>query len=114
MNVLLLCSQGMSTGMLCEKITQAAKEDGKELHIWAASEIKAREHVGKADLILLGPQIRYLQLQKVTIWKLLNVPNRETSNRLKQLLNAEMKTTCMPMKHILDYFRKKPVQKVDF
>ena len=27
----------------------------------AASEIKAREHVGKADLILLGPQIRYLQ-----------------------------------------------------
>lgn len=23
-------------------------------------------------------------------------------------------TTCMPMKHILDYFRKKPVQKVDF
>ena len=37
------------------------KEDGKELHIWAASEIKAREHVGKADLILLGPQIRYLQ-----------------------------------------------------
>lgn len=29
MNVLLLCSQGMSTGMLCEKITQAAKEDGK-------------------------------------------------------------------------------------
>ena len=61
MNVLLLCSQGMSTGMLCEKITQAAKEDGKELHIWAASEIKAREHVGKADLILLGQQIRYLQ-----------------------------------------------------
>ena len=45
MNVLLLCSQGMSTGMLCENITQAAKEDGKELHIWAASEIKAREHV---------------------------------------------------------------------
>lgn len=34
--------------------------------------------------------------------------------QLKQLLNAEMKTTAMPMKHILDYFRKKPVQKVDF
>ena len=29
--------------------------------IWAASEIKAREHVGKADIILLGPQIRYLK-----------------------------------------------------
>ena len=28
MNVLLLCSQGMSTGMLCDRIAAAAKEDG--------------------------------------------------------------------------------------
>ena len=61
MNVLLLCSQGMSTGMLCDRIAAAAKEDGCDLTIWAASEIKAREHVGKADIILLGPQIRYLK-----------------------------------------------------
>ena len=61
MNVLLLCSQGMSTGMLCDRIAAAAKDDGRELTIWAASEIKAREHVGKADLILLGPQVRYLK-----------------------------------------------------
>lgn len=60
MNVLLLCSQGMSTGMLCDRIKAAAEADGCELNIWAASEIKAREHVGKADLILLGPQVRYL------------------------------------------------------
>jgi len=53
MNVLLLCSQGMSTGMLCDRIAAAAKEDG--------CEIKAREHVGKADIILLGPQVRYLK-----------------------------------------------------
>ena len=60
MNVLLLCSQGMSTGMLCDRIAAAAKEDGCEMTVWAASEIKAREHVDKADIILLGPQIRYL------------------------------------------------------
>lgn len=71
MNVLLLCSQGMSTGMLCDRIAAAAKEDGCDMTIWAASEIKAREHVGKADIILLGPQIRYLktalrQLQKAS------------------------------------------------
>lgn len=60
-NVLLLCSQGMSTGMLCDRIAAAAKADGCELNIWAASEIKAREHVGKADVILLGPQIKYLK-----------------------------------------------------
>ena len=59
MNVLLLCSQGMSTGMLCDRIAAAAKEDGCEMTVWAASEIKAREHVGKADIILLGPQVKY-------------------------------------------------------
>ena len=47
MNVLLLCSQGMSTGMLCDRIAAAAKEDGCEMTVWAASEIKAREHVGR-------------------------------------------------------------------
>ena len=60
-NVLLLCSQGMSTGMLCERIAAAARADGCELNVWAASEIKAREHISKADVILLGPQIRYLK-----------------------------------------------------
>lgn len=61
MNVLLLCSQGMSTGMLCDRIAAAAKEEGADMNVWAASEIKAREHIGKADIILLGPQIRYLK-----------------------------------------------------
>ena len=61
MNILLLCSMGMSTGMLCDKIKNAADADHCEINIWAASEINAREHVEKADLILLGPQIRYMQ-----------------------------------------------------
>lgn len=61
MNVLLICSYGMSTGMLCDRIEAAAKADGQELKIWAVSESVAREHVGKADLILLGPQVRFLK-----------------------------------------------------
>ena len=61
MNVLLICSYGMSTGMLCDRIAVAAKEDGCDLHIWAVSESVAREHVGKADLILLGPQVRCMK-----------------------------------------------------
>jgi PTS system cellobiose-specific IIB component len=47
--------------MLCDRVAAAAKADGCEMNVWAASEIKAREHVGKADLILLGPQVRYLK-----------------------------------------------------
>ncbi len=67
MNVLLLCSQGMSTGMLCDRIVEAAKEDGCEINVWAESEIKARENIGKADIILLGPQVRYLKNRIVEI-----------------------------------------------
>jgi PTS system cellobiose-specific IIB component len=51
----------MSTGMLRDRIEAAARADGCEMMVWAASEIKAREHVGNADLILLGPQVRYLK-----------------------------------------------------
>lgn len=61
MKVLLICSYGMSTGMLCDRIQEAAKQDGQELTIWAVSESVAREHVDKADLILLGPQVRFLK-----------------------------------------------------
>ena len=61
MNVLLLCSQGMSTSMLCDKIKKAAQEEGFELNIWADSEIKARENISKSDIVLLGPQVKYLK-----------------------------------------------------
>lgn len=67
MNVLLICSYGMSTGMLCDRIAAAAKEDGCDLNIWAVSESVAREHVGKADLILLGPQVRFMKNRIVEI-----------------------------------------------
>lgn len=67
MNVLLICSYGMSTGMLCDRIAAAAREDGCDLNIWAVSESVAREHVGKADLILLGPQVRFMKNRIVEI-----------------------------------------------
>lgn len=61
MKVLMLCSMGMSTGMLCDRIKAAADAQGVELTIWAASEINARENVGEADIVLLGPQVKYIK-----------------------------------------------------
>lgn len=52
---------GASTAVLCEKIRDAAKDEGEEIEIWATALSVAGEEIPKADVILLGPQIRYMQ-----------------------------------------------------
>lgn len=60
MNILLCCSVGMSTSLLVSRMEKAAKEQGKEYNIWSAPCDAVRYHLKKADVVLLGPQIRYL------------------------------------------------------
>lgn len=62
--VLLICSQGASTAVLCERIKQAAADKGREIDIHATAIARAEEDMGEADVILLGPQVRYM-LNKV-------------------------------------------------
>ncbi|MCL1987676.1 MAG: PTS sugar transporter subunit IIB [Firmicutes bacterium] len=58
-NIILCCAMGMSTSMLCNKMREAAKYEGIEATI-EAHPLAAVEEVGKtADIILLGPQVRY-------------------------------------------------------
>lgn len=60
-HIMLCCASGMSTSLLVEKMKKAALEQGVDAQIWAvgANEIKA--NADKADVILLGPQVRYAQ-----------------------------------------------------
>lgn len=60
-NILLVCSAGMSTSMLVKKMQDAAAEKGVEAEIWAVGDAESVEEVKKADIILLGPQVRYLE-----------------------------------------------------
>lgn len=59
MNILLICSAGMSTSMMVKKMSEAAQAQNIEATIWAVAEVEASEEVKKADVILLGPQIRF-------------------------------------------------------
>jgi cellobiose PTS system EIIB component len=59
MNILLVCAAGMSTSLLVTKMQQAAKEKRIEAKIWAVSADEAKAHFDEADVILLGPQVRY-------------------------------------------------------
>lgn len=59
MNILLICAGGMSTSIMVNKMKAAAANKGVEGDIWAVGEGSADANVDKADVILLGPQIRF-------------------------------------------------------
>lgn len=59
-NILLVCSSGMSTNMLVQKMVKSAKLMNFDVNIWSVGDINVEENIDKADIILLGPQVRYL------------------------------------------------------
>lgn len=60
-NILLVCCAGMSTSMLVKKMQDAAAKDGIEATIWAVGDAESAEESKKADIVLLGPQVRHLE-----------------------------------------------------
>ncbi|MGL5152017.1 MAG: PTS sugar transporter subunit IIB [Clostridium sp.] len=58
--IMLVCSAGMSTSLLVTKMINAAKEQGVECTINAVSESELRSFEDKIDVLLLGPQVRFL------------------------------------------------------
>lgn len=57
--IVLLCSAGMSTSILVNKMRQSAADRGFDAEVNAFSVTEA-ENVGRdADVILLGPQIKF-------------------------------------------------------
>lgn len=63
-NILLVCSAGMSTSMLVERMQQVAKTRDIEAEIKAVGSAEIDEESKKADVILLGPQVRF-QLKNI-------------------------------------------------
>ncbi len=80
--IMFVCSAGMSTSLLVSKVEAAAKEKGIEAKIWAVSESEARNHYDDVDVILLGPQVRFLKAKIVadTADKGVNVDVVDTVN----------------------------------
>jgi cellobiose PTS system EIIB component len=57
--IVLLCAAGMSTGMLVKKMQTAAHEKNYEYDISAHPISEAKQAAADADIILLGPQVRF-------------------------------------------------------
>lgn len=59
--IVLLCSFGMSTSLLVTRMKEAAALQGYESEIMAASISEVANVKDAADIILLGPQVRFQQ-----------------------------------------------------
>jgi cellobiose PTS system EIIB component len=57
--IILFCSAGMSTSALVRRMEQAAKEMGYECEIEAHSVSETIRKGVDADVVLLGPQVRF-------------------------------------------------------
>lgn len=61
MKIILVCSAGMSTSMLVNKMNSSAEEKNFEVEIKAIPESELRNNLINTDVILIGPQVRYLK-----------------------------------------------------
>ena len=64
----------MSTSLLVTKMQKVAKELNFESKIWAVSTDIADENMAKADVVLMGPQIRFMESAMVEKGKKLGIP----------------------------------------
>ena len=69
--IVLLCNQGMSTSILVKKMQEAAKADSFDCEIAAYPTSEAKDKAADADVILLGPQVRF-QAKKIAEQKKLD------------------------------------------
>lgn len=62
---MLACSAGMSTSLLVNKMKEAAEAQGIEADInaYSSSEAEQRLENEDIDVLLLGPQVRFMQKQ---------------------------------------------------
>lgn len=58
-NIVLLCQYGASTGLVANKIKEAATARGIEVTVNAYSAGSIGDVINTADIILLGPQVRF-------------------------------------------------------
>lgn len=60
-HITLICAAGMSTSMLMAKMQRSAEKDNIAAKIIAMPEAKFENYKEPTDILLLGPQIAYLE-----------------------------------------------------
>ena len=60
--IMLVCAAGMSTSLMVTRMQKAAEEKGMQANIFAVPVPEAESYLAEhqVDVVLLGPQVRYL------------------------------------------------------
>lgn len=58
--ITLVCSAGMSTSLLVTKMNAAASKLGVDVKITAVAEVELKDYWDATDVLLLGPQVKFL------------------------------------------------------
>lgn len=74
MNIMLACASGMSTSLLVNKMKDASKVAGREDIIWAIPQSDIEDQIKDCDVLLLGPQMKFLKPKIEPIAKEAGVP----------------------------------------
>ncbi|MBT2217205.1 PTS sugar transporter subunit IIB [Virgibacillus dakarensis] len=90
-NIMLVCSAGMSTSLLVTKMQKAAESRNIEADIFAvsASEVDNTMEKKSIDVLLLGPQVRYMKVKFETKLKSKNIPIDSINMQDYGLMNGE-------------------------
>lgn len=74
LNIMLVCSAGMSTSLLVSKMNKVAESKGMDVNVFAVAEADVKNNMNKVDIMLLGPQVRYLLPKMKEMMKPKGVP----------------------------------------
>ncbi len=93
--ITLVCSAGMSTSMLMERMKEAAKVKGIEVQMQALAEGEIKNNLNDTDILLLGPQVRYMisgmraeYANKISVIEVINMSDYGLMNGEKVLNDA--------------------------
>ncbi|WP_440897650.1 PTS sugar transporter subunit IIB [Amphibacillus sp. Q70] len=89
--IMLVCSAGMSTSLLVTKMEKEAERRNIEADIFAvsASEVDGVMDKKTIDVLLLGPQVRYMKAQFETKFKGENIPVDSIDMKDYGMMNGE-------------------------
>lgn len=91
MNILLCCSAGMSTSLLVSKMEKSAQAQGIDCKIWAVGSTEVQEQLEQenVDVLLLGPQVRFLLSQLKSFGERKGIPVESINPMHYGLCNGE-------------------------
>ncbi|MEW9094273.1 MAG: PTS sugar transporter subunit IIB [Clostridiaceae bacterium] len=86
--IMLVCCAGMSTSLLVKKMEDAATKENLKVEIFAVGEADVKNHED-VDVVLLGPQVRYLlkKMEKLMVPK--GIPVKVIDSILYGTMNGE-------------------------